>query len=89
MKNWTAFIFTFPFTPFDVQHKCMLDVNFHLLEHSFNPSTWEEGRQISEFESCLIYRASSRITRATQLIPILKKNKTSKQMKTLFAYLLF
>jgi hypothetical protein len=38
------------------------------------------GRQISEFEASLVYRVSSRTTRATQRSPV-SKNKT-KQNKT-------
>jgi hypothetical protein len=39
------------------------------------------GRQISEFEDSLVYRASSRTARATQRNPVLEKDKT-KQNKT-------
>jgi hypothetical protein len=35
--------------------------------------------QISEFEASLIYRVSSRKTRATQRNPVLEKSKTNKQ----------
>jgi hypothetical protein len=34
------------------------------------------GRQISEFEASLVYRVSSRTTRATQRNPVMKKKKT-------------
>jgi hypothetical protein len=33
------------------------------------------GRQISEFEASLVYRVSSRTTRATQRSPVLKNQK--------------
>jgi hypothetical protein len=33
------------------------------------------GRQISEFEASLLYKVSSRITRATQRNPVSKKKK--------------
>jgi hypothetical protein len=41
------------------------------------------GREISEFEDSLVYRVSSRIARATQRNPVLKKqtNKNKKQNK--------
>ena len=39
------------------------------LWHTFNPNTWE-SRLISEFESSLIYRASSRTARDTQRNPV-------------------
>jgi hypothetical protein len=45
-----------------------------MVAHAFNPSTWEaRGRRISEFEASLVYRVSSRTTRATQ------RNHVSKQ----------
>jgi hypothetical protein len=38
------------------------------------------GRQISEFKASLVYRVSSRTTRATQRNPVLKnKEKTTKK----------
>jgi hypothetical protein len=37
------------------------------------------GRQISEFEASLVYRVSSRIARATQRNPVLKKKKRKEQ----------
>jgi hypothetical protein len=41
------------------------------------------GRQISEFEASLVYKVSSRIARATQRNPVLKKQKqTNKQTKS-------
>jgi hypothetical protein len=42
------------------------------------------GRQISELEASLVYRVSSRTTRATQRNPVSKKqNKTKQNKKTL------
>lgn len=40
---------------------------------AFNPST-----QISEFEASLIYRVSSRIAKATQRNPVLKRKQINK-----------
>ena len=42
--------------------------------NTFNPS---RGKQISEFETSLIYRVSSRIARATQRNSCLKKKKVN------------
>jgi hypothetical protein len=39
------------------------------------------GRQISEFEASLVYKVSSRTTRATQRNPV-SKNKTKQNKKT-------
>jgi hypothetical protein len=39
----------------------------------------ERGRQISEFKAILVYRVSSRIARATQRNPVLKKKKVPNQ----------
>jgi hypothetical protein len=39
------------------------------------------GRQISEFEASLVYRVSSRTTRATQRNPVSKKKKKKKKKK--------
>jgi hypothetical protein len=51
--------------------------------HAFNPSTWGgRGRWISDFKAKLVYRVSSRTTRAIQRNPASKKtkqNKTNKQ----------
>jgi hypothetical protein len=58
-----------------------------VVAYTFNPSTWETGRRISEFEVSLVYRVSSRIAKATQRNPVLKnqktkiKNKNKKQTK--------
>jgi hypothetical protein len=41
--------------------------------HTFNASTRETGRRISEFEASFVYRVSSRTARATQGNPVLKK----------------
>jgi hypothetical protein len=38
------------------------------------------GRQISEFEACLVYRVSSRTARATQRNPV-SKNKNNNNKK--------
>jgi hypothetical protein len=40
-----------------------------------------KGREISEFESSLVYRVSSRTARTTQRNPILKKTKTKTKTK--------
>jgi hypothetical protein len=37
------------------------------------------GRQISEFESSLVYKVSSRTARATQRNPVMKKKKKKKK----------
>jgi hypothetical protein len=39
------------------------------------------GRQISEFESSLVYKVSSRTVRATQRNPVSKNKKTKKKRK--------
>jgi hypothetical protein len=39
------------------------------------------GRQISEFEATLVYRVSSRTTRATQRNPVLKKQTPEEKKK--------
>ena len=50
---------------------------------AFNPSLGGRGRQISEFEACLVYKVSSRTTRDTQRNPVSKKTtKKTKQNKT-------
>jgi hypothetical protein len=36
---------------------------------------WRQGRQISEFEASLVYKMSSRISRAIQRNPVLKNQK--------------
>lgn len=41
--------------------------------YAFNPSTWETGRLVSEFENSLVYKVSPKIARATQRSPVLKK----------------
>ena len=51
-----------------------------MVAHAFNPS---RGRQISEFEASLVYRVSSRTTKATQRNPVLKnKNKQTNKQKS-------
>jgi hypothetical protein len=57
-----------------------------VVAHAFNPSTWGvggggRGRWISEFEASLVYRVSSRTTRATQRNLVLKRPKKKKRMK--------
>jgi hypothetical protein len=48
--------------------------------HTFNPSTLGgRGRRISEFKASLVYRVSSRIARATQRNPVLKKSHPTPQ----------
>jgi hypothetical protein len=54
-----------------------------VVAHAFNPSTWEAeaGRQVSEFEASLVYKVSSRTTRATQRNPVSKKTTKKKTQK--------
>jgi hypothetical protein len=40
-----------------------------MVAHTFNPSTREAERRISEFEANLVYKVSSRTARATQRNP--------------------
>jgi hypothetical protein len=40
-----------------------------------------KGRRISEFEASLVYRVSSRTTRATQRNPVSKKKKNQKKKR--------
>ena len=54
------------------------------MAHAFNPSTQEAeagGRRISEFEVNLVYRVSSRTTRATQRNPVSKNQKKKKRKR--------
>jgi hypothetical protein len=47
-----------------------------MVAHAFNPSTWEaEAGGIFEFEASLVYRVSSRTTRAIQRNPVSEKKK--------------
>jgi hypothetical protein len=46
---------------------------------AYNPSTWEAGRRVSEFEASLAYRVSSRTARATQGNPVSKTKKKKKR----------
>jgi hypothetical protein len=39
------------------------------------------GRQISEFEACLVYKVSSRTARAIQRNPVSKKQKRKKKKR--------
>jgi hypothetical protein len=51
-----------------------------VVAHAFNPSTWEaEAGGSLEFEASLVYRVSSRTTRATQRNPVSKKKKKKKK----------
>jgi hypothetical protein len=43
------------------------------------PALGSRGRQISEFEASLVYRVSSRTTRATQRNPVSKKKQNKKK----------
>ena len=49
---------------------------------AFNPSTWEAEASRSEFEASLVYRVSSRITRATQRDPGSNKTKQFSVLRT-------
>jgi hypothetical protein len=42
----------------------------------------DRGRLISEFETSLVYRVSSRTARATQRNPVSKKQKQKQKQKT-------
>ena len=58
-----------------------------VVAHAFNPSTLGgRGRWISEFKASLVYRVTSRTSRATQRNPVSKKPTPPKV--TLFALLL-
>jgi hypothetical protein len=52
--------------------------------HAFNSSTREAeaGGFLSEFETSLVYRVSSRTARATQRNPVLEKKTKPNQTKT-------
>ena len=57
-----------------------------MVAHTFNPSTWEAeaeagGFLISEFEASLVYKVSSRTSKATQRNSCLEKQKTTKKEK--------
>jgi hypothetical protein len=41
--------------------------------HAFSPSTWEIGKQISEFKANLVYRVSYGTAKAIQRNPVSKK----------------
>ena len=49
-----------------------------VVDHTFNPSTWEAEAGGSELETSLVHRVSSRPARATQRIPVSKKPKQNK-----------
>jgi hypothetical protein len=67
----------------------------YMLSHLADPSSCQKnkklarkwplipalGRQISEFEATLVYRASFRTARATQRNPVSKKQKTKPKQK--------
>jgi hypothetical protein len=53
---------------------------------AFNPSTWEADRPISEFETSLVYRVSSRTARATQRNPVSKNKQTNKDNYSVLTY---
>jgi hypothetical protein len=53
-----------------------------VVAHAFNPSTWEgRGRQISEFETRLVYRVSSRQPGLYRETLSRKKKKKRKERK--------
>jgi hypothetical protein len=43
--------------------------------HTFNPSTWRQSRQISEFKISLVYTVSSKLVRAVRPSLKISKNK--------------
>ena len=49
-----------------------------MVARTFNPSI-PEAKALSEFEASLVYRVSSRTTRATQKNPVSKKKQRNKQ----------
>ena len=51
-----------------------------MVAHAFNPSTWERGRRICEFEASLVYKVSSRTARAIQRNPVSKNQKKKKRI---------
>ena len=54
-----------------------------VVAHTFNPSTWEADRQISEFKASLVYKVGSRTARAVQRNPDSEnKTKPNQQNKT-------
>jgi hypothetical protein len=62
-----------------VKNGCLKEFYSHLYEDLC--LLGGRGRQISEFDASLVYRDSARITRATQINPALKNQKTN-QNKT-------
>lgn len=46
-----------------------------MVAHAFNLSPWETDSQISEFKANLVYKASSKVARATQRNPVSKSQK--------------
>ena len=58
--------------PFPVVNKKTVKLGT-VVVHAFNPSTQEtEAVNLCEFETSLVYRASSRTARTTQRNPVLK-----------------
>ena len=56
-----------------------------VVAHTFNRSTWVgRGRQISEFAVSLVYKVSSRISRAIQRETLSQKKKSSSVVCFLF-----
>jgi hypothetical protein len=51
-----------------------------MVVHAFNHSKGR-GRQISEFEACMVYKVSSRTGRAIQRNPVSKKTNKQKTKK--------
>jgi hypothetical protein len=52
-----------------------------VVAHAFNPSTWEVEEGGFQFETSLVYRASSRTARALLHREILSQNKTTTTQK--------
>jgi hypothetical protein len=50
-------------------------VEWILVGHAFNPSTWEGELGDPEFKASLVYKASSRIARAKYRNPVSNKTK--------------
>jgi hypothetical protein len=49
----------------------------NVVAHAFNPSIWEAEAGRAEFEGSVVYRASSKMARATQRNPVSKKQSMS------------
>jgi hypothetical protein len=50
-----------------------------VVAHDFNPSPWEAALLVSEFETSLVYRVSSRTVRATKRNPVSKQQQKEQQ----------